>query len=137
MTESSSSPQPGETALENHEEKEFLRASTIKEFPLPGMSRVEPIPRQDEVATVTIKTPRIFSILRTRKDVVELAKIALIILSIVSIMGLAIAYQYYYIKPAPEEAAMSELSSKLKNTETELQTANKCTWEHLCNICCD
>ena len=118
--ESSSLPQPDETDLstvktiENHEEKKepkFLRAELVKEFTQPVVSRLEPT--ED------------YWIQLTRRDVVKLAKQAFIILSIISIIGLAIAYQYF---------PMAELNTKLKDTENKLQSANKCESNHYASI---
>ena len=125
--ESSPLPQPGETDLptlktiENHEEKkkEFLRAETVKEFTQPAVSRVEPIlTRQDED----------YCIQHTRRDIVKLAGKDFIILSIILIVWLAIAYQYFC------KAPMAELNTTLKNTEKKLQSATKCEKNHYASI---
>ena len=58
----------------------------------------------------------------------KLAKQAFIILSIISIIGLAIAYQNFC------EAPMAELKTKLNNTEKKLQSANKCESNHYASI---
>ena len=63
---------------------------------------------------------------QTRSDVaiVKLADRAFIILSIISIIGLAIAYQHFCGVP------MAELNTKLNNTEKKLQDAHECENNH-------
>ena len=113
--ESSSLPHTGETdpctlkTIANHEEEKFLRAELVKKFTQPAVSRVgrlPVLPRQDEDYCIQL----------TRRDVVKLAGF----LSIISIIGLAIAYQYFC------DAPMAELNTKLKNTEKEMRAAHKC-----------
>ena len=90
---------------------ESFRAEPVNKFTQPAVSRVEPtLPRQDED----------YCIQRTRRDVVKQAGKAFIILSIISIIGLAIAYQYFC------EAPMAELNTKLKNAEKKMQAAHEC-----------
>ena len=81
------------------------------------MSRPEPVlPGQDKEC-----------IQLTRRDAVKLAVKAFIILSII---GLAIAYQCQYFCEAP----MAELNTKLNDTEKKLQSANKCESNHYASI---
>ena len=118
--ESSSLPQPGETdtstlkTIEIHEEKKD-RAEPLKKSTQPVVSRAEPVlQRQDKD----------YCIQHTRRDIVKLDGKAFIILSIISIVGLAIAYQYCC------EAPMAELNTKLNNTEKKMQAAYKCKKNH-------
>ena len=69
--------------------------------------RQEPVlPRQDEYYCIQL----------TRRDAVKLAGIAFVI----SIIGLAIAYQYFC------EAPMAALNTKLNDTGKEIQAAHEC-----------
>ena len=79
------------------------------------MSRPGPVlpSRQDEDYCIQL----------TRKDVK-----AFIILSIISILGLAIAYQYFC------EAPMAELKTKLNNTEKKMQAAHECENNHYASL---
>ena len=120
--ESSSLPQPGETDLptlktiENYDEKKekFLRAEPVKEFThQPVVSMPEPVlPGQDKEC-----------IQLTRRDALKLAGKAFVVLSIISIIGLAIAYQCFCVAP------MAELNTKLKNA-MEMQAAYECENNH-------
>ena len=72
------------------------------EFTPPVVSRQEPVlPRQDEDYCIQL----------TRRDVG--------IAFVISIIGLAIAYQYFC------EAPMAALNTKLKNTGKEIQAAHE------------
>ena len=82
------------------------------------MSRMEPVlPRQNED----------YCTQQTRKDGAKLAGKCFIILSIISIIGLAIAYQYFC------EAPMAELNTKL-NTEKKIQAARECESNHYASL---
>ena len=61
--------------IEKYEEKkeEFLRATTVKEFQQAVVSKAETVLLK-RMATVTIKMPKDYGVLRTMKDVEELAK---------------------------------------------------------------
>ena len=122
--ESSSLTQPDPCTLktiENHEGKreKFLRAEPVKEFTQPAVSRPEPVLQKQD---------KDYCIQLTRRDVVKLAGKVFIILSIISFVGLAIAYQHFSC-----EAPMAELNTKLNNTEKKLQSANKCENNHYVN----
>ena len=58
----------------------------------------------------------------------KLAGKALVISSIISIIGLAIAYQYFC------EAPMAEINTKLKNTEKKMQAARECENNHYASL---
>ena len=64
------------------------------------------------------------SIKPTKGDAVPLVDRAFIILSIISIIGLAIAYQHFCGAP------IAELNTKLKTNEKEMQAAHKCENNH-------
>ena len=64
------------------------------------------------------------------RDVVKLAKMAFTILSVtISIIGLAIAYQYFC-----DQATISELNTKLNTSENKMQAANKCKSNHYASL---